>query len=449
MDATKEHFSRSLGPLYLWGLGVGYVISGMYFGWNLGLPSGGTLGLAIAIFFITIMYAAFTFGYCELACAIPKAGGAFNYAAIALGSSWGFVTGIAQIIEFVFAPPAIAAAIGAYCHFYLPHVHPLIIATAAYFIFTTINIYGVKAAASLELIMTIVATLALIIFAITLLPHVKYQNLSHHAFPHGISGMFVALPFAIWFFLGIEGVANMAEETINPQRNIVIGFSLALLTIIVLCISIFISTVGIGGWEKIVYANSNATPSNSPLPLALGQIVSTNHFLFIMLIPVALMGLIASFHGLILSGGRSTYEFARFGFAPKKIATIHPQFKTPASALILNMLIGIFALLLGKTSEIITIAGFGALTIYIFSMISLLRLRHTQPHLIRPFCVPLYPYVPMIALAIAACSFVIITIYNFKLAAIYFGIVIFSFLCFKFLTFNKDPIIEFTLEVPT
>jgi len=38
---------RTLGPLMLWGLGVGYVISGMYFGWNLGLPQGGTLGLGI------------------------------------------------------------------------------------------------------------------------------------------------------------------------------------------------------------------------------------------------------------------------------------------------------------------------------------------------------------------------------------------------------------------
>ena len=56
----------------LWGLGVGYVISGMYFGWNLGLQEGGTLGLAIATFFIIILYITFTFSYTELACAIQK-----------------------------------------------------------------------------------------------------------------------------------------------------------------------------------------------------------------------------------------------------------------------------------------------------------------------------------------------------------------------------------------
>ena len=81
----SQQLKRTLGPVMLWGLGVGYVISGMYFGWNLGLPAGGTLGLAIATFFIIIMYVTFTFGYTELACAIPKAGGAFDYAHRGLG----------------------------------------------------------------------------------------------------------------------------------------------------------------------------------------------------------------------------------------------------------------------------------------------------------------------------------------------------------------------------
>ena len=71
--SSNAALDQTLGPIMLWGLGVGYVISGMYFGWNLGLPEGGTLGLAIATLFITIMYVTFTFSYTELACAIPKA----------------------------------------------------------------------------------------------------------------------------------------------------------------------------------------------------------------------------------------------------------------------------------------------------------------------------------------------------------------------------------------
>src|SRR3954468_15575132 len=104
---------KSLTPFMLWGLGVGYVISGMYFGWNLGLEKGGTAGMALATVIITIMYICFTFSYAELACAIPRAGGIFDYANKAFNPELGFIAGIAQTIEFIFAPPAIAFAIGA------------------------------------------------------------------------------------------------------------------------------------------------------------------------------------------------------------------------------------------------------------------------------------------------------------------------------------------------
>ena len=154
----------------LWGLGVGYVISGMYFGWNLGLEKGGTLGLAIATAFIIVMYLTFTFSYTELACAIPKAGGAFDYAIRGLGKHWGFLGGMAQNIEFIFAPPAIAFAIGAYLNLFVPGVPIIAIAIVAYLIFTGLNIYGVKAAASFELIITIVAVVELLIFAFAALP---------------------------------------------------------------------------------------------------------------------------------------------------------------------------------------------------------------------------------------------------------------------------------------
>jgi ethanolamine permease len=222
------------------GFGVGYVISGMYFGWNLGLPKGGSLGFAIATFFVMIMYIAFTFSYTELACAIPKAGGAFDYANLTLNHHLGYIAGVAQIIEFVFAPPAIAAAIGAYFHIFFPAIPVLTIAIFAYLVFTALNISGVKTAASFELVVTIFAVVELLIFAGITLPHFQYSNLEKNPLPNGIAGIFASIPFAIWFFLAIEGVANVAEEVINPQKNILIGFGFALLTLVVLCILTFI-----------------------------------------------------------------------------------------------------------------------------------------------------------------------------------------------------------------
>jgi ethanolamine permease len=428
---------RTLSPFLLWGLGVGYVISGMYFGWNLGLEQGGTGGLAIATFFIIILYTCFTFSYAELAAAIPKAGGAFDYSYRALGRDLGFLAGMAQNIEFIFAPPAIAFAIGAYFNLFFPQIPILFLAIFSYLVFTTLNIYGVRAAALFELVITIFAVGELLLFTGITIPHFELKNLEHNAFPNGWTGILGAIPFAIWFFLGIEGLANTAEETVNPQRTMRLGFGSAILTLVILCVLVFISSIGVSGWEAIVYKTDGST-SDSPLPLALAHVTGSNHLLYHLLITIGLFGLIASFHGLILASGRSSYEFGKVKFAPALLGKIHPRFKTPANALGINMAIGIIALISGRTGEIITLSVFGALTLYIFSMIALIRLRKKEPGLNRPFRVPFYPFFPITALLIALISIVAMTIYNMKLSLLYFLLMALSFGLFKLI--KKQPV---------
>ena len=423
---------RILSPFLLWGLGVGYVISGMYFGWNLGLEQGGTGGLAIATFFIIILYTTFTFSYAELAAAIPKAGGAFDYAYRALGKDLGFIAGMAQNIEFIFAPPAIAFAIGAYFNLFFPQIPILAIAVFAYLVFTALNIYGVRAAALFELVITLLAVGELLLFTGITLPHFDITNIQKNAFPHGWQGIPAAIPFAIWFFLGIEGVANTAEEVVRPQRTLLLGFGSAIITLVILCVLVFLSSVGVNGWETIVY-KPDGTTSDSPLPLALAHVTGSSNLLYHLLITVGLFGLIASFHGLILSAGRSTYEFGKVKFAPVILGKIHPRFNTPSNALLANMFIGMIALLSGKTAEIITISVFGALTLYIISMVCMLRLRAKEPDLDRPFRVPFYPFFPITALVIAIVSIIAMTIYNFKLALFYILVRVLSYGFFKLL----------------
>jgi ethanolamine permease len=429
---NNQTLSKTLTPLLLWGLGVGYVISGMYVGWNLGLEQGGTLGMGIATIFSIIMYTAFSFSYTELACAIPKAGGAFDYAQRALGKDIGFITGLAQIIEFVFAPPAIAIGIAAYLNLEFPQLDVRVAAIAVYILFTALNIYGVKAAASFELVITILAVGELLLFAGVTLPHFHTVNLTQNNLPHGWAGAFAALPFAIWFFLGIEGVANVAEEAINPQRDILKGFGWAIFTLVILCIITFIAAVGVGGWEAIVYKAPNVT-SDSPLPMAMGLVVSPDNALYKMLIGVGIFGLVASFHGLILASGRATFEFGRVGYAPRFLGKINARFLTPANALIFNTLIGITALLAGKTGEIITFSVLGALILYIISMVSILKLRSSEPDLARPFRVPFFPVTPVIALIISVVSFIAMVWYNLILSGIFLGIILAAYIIFKIL----------------
>src|SRR5476649_592402 len=123
---AAETLKRTLKPIHLWAIAVGLVISGEYFGWNLGWGVAGTIGLLIATLLVTVMYITFIFSYTELTTSIPHAGGAFAYAYRALGPFGGLVAGYATMIDFLFATPAIAFALGAYLHFLYPSVPVLV-----------------------------------------------------------------------------------------------------------------------------------------------------------------------------------------------------------------------------------------------------------------------------------------------------------------------------------
>ncbi|HVX95494.1 MAG TPA: ethanolamine permease [Polyangia bacterium] len=414
---------RALGPVMLWGLGVGYVISGMYFGWNLGLPLGGTWGMLAAIVAATILYVTFIFSYTELACAIPRAGGAFDFGLRAFGPVGGLVLGVAQIVEFLFAPPAIAAAIGAYFNLFFPTISPNAIAIAAYVAFTGLNIWGVRQAAAFELAVTVAAVAELLLFMGVTAPRFDAANLVRDALPGGWSGALACLPFGVWMYLGIEGVANVAEEARDPHRDIVRGFGFAIVTLVVLALGVFFTSVGVAGWRAVVYPSPGAAPSDSPLPLALAHVVGgRSGAMFHLLVTIGLFGLVASFHGIVLAAGRAALELGRTGYAPSFLGRIDPRTGTPAIALVVNALIGIVAILSSRTGDLIVLSGFGAVTLYALSMLALFALRRRAPDLPRPFRAVAYPWFPATALALALVSLGAMAWTNRGVALVYAGI---------------------------
>jgi ethanolamine permease len=394
---------RTLGPVLIWGLGVGYVISGAYFGWNLGLPVGGPYGLLLATAVVTVLYVTFVLGYTELACALPRAGGAFVYTTRAFGPHVGFLGGVAQLVEYVLAPPAIAFAIGSYINQLAPELPILAVAMVAYVVFTFVNMFGMKLSVSFELVLTVIAVVELLVFGAVALPHFSWDKFSIDALPNGWGGAFAALPFAIWFYLAIEGIANVAEDARDPQRDLPRGFIAAMATLVVLTAITLFGSVGADGWKTVVYPDpaNLAKTSDSPLPMAIGTIVSKESPFFSLLTGIGLVGLVASFHGILIAASRAVLELGRVSYAPAALGKIHPRTNTPVAALIANMVIGLLALLTGETSQIILIAVFGALTLYVLSSAAVLKLRAAEPELARPYRAPGYPATPVIAMVLS------------------------------------------------
>jgi ethanolamine permease len=427
--AGKPHLLKPvLGTLQLWGIAVGLVISGEYFGWSYGWASAGTLGFTITSIFVAAMYATFIFSFTELTTSIPHAGGPFAYSKRAFGPTGGYLAGAATLIEFVFAPPAIALAIGAYLNVQFPELDPKMAALGAYLLFMTLNIVGVQIAATFELAVTLLAIFELLVFMGVVAPGFSLANFTKGGWSGSdsfslasVPGMFAAIPFAIWFFLAIEGVAMAAEEAKDPRRSIPIAYITGILTLVVLAIGVMVFAGGAGDWTKLANIND-------PLPQAMKMIVGDNSGWLHMLVWLGLFGLVASFHGIILGYSRQIFALAREAYLPSYFAGVHPRFQTPHRAILAGGVIGIAAIFSDElikiggqtlTANIVTMAVFGAIVMYILSMLSLFRLRQLEPDMVRPFRAPFYPYFPAFALFGAVVCLGTMIFYNPLIFAIF------------------------------
>ncbi|MDQ2843350.1 MAG: ethanolamine permease [Acidobacteriota bacterium] len=431
---------RSLGTWQLWGIAVGLVISGEYFGWSYGWASAGTVGFTFTSLFVAAMYATFIFSFTELTTAIPQAGGPFAYARQAFGPTGGYIAGAATLVEFVFAPPAIALAIGAYLNVQFPDAAPKHIALCAYLVFMLLNIAGVQIAASFELAVTLIAIAELLVFMAVVSPGFSAANFTLHGWAgasvfswHALPGMFAAIPFAIWFFLAIEGVAMAAEEAKTPARSIPVAYIAGILTLLLLAMGVMVFAGGAGDWRRLANIND-------PLPQAMKIVVGGKSGWLHMLVWLGLFGLIASFHGIILGYSRQIFALARAGYLPAWLAKLHPRFRTPHRAILAGGFVGIAAIYSDRwitfggqtlTANIVILSVFGALAMYVTSLLALFRLRRTDPAMPRPFRAPLFPILPAFALACCAVCMASM-IYSYPLlAATFAALLAAGFICFK------------------
>jgi ethanolamine permease len=413
-----EQLKRVLKPVHLWAIAVGLVISGEYFGWNFGWDVAGTIGMLIATLVITVMYITFIFSYTELTTAIPHAGGAFAYGYRAMGPFGGLIAGYATLIDFLFASPAIAISLGSYLHFLYPDIpvmHSAMVFNAA---FLLLNGLGVKESAAFSVFITILAVAELLLYLGVVSPHFKMSNYLSNPMPFGWGGVFAALPFAIWFYLAIEGVAMVAEEVKDPKKDIPKGYISALATLVALALGVMVVTGGITDWRKL-------STLDYPLPEAIGIVLGKASGLTKIFASIGLFGLIASLHGTILASSRQVFAMARSGYLPKSFSSVNHRFKTPHWSLVVAGAVSFIAIYIGThtkngTSQILVLSVLGAVVMYIMCMVSLFVLRKKEPKLPRPFIAPVYPWFPGIALFISVVSLFAIFWFNVGVSIIFF-----------------------------
>lgn len=396
---TDEYFqhrqlrSGAAGWVLLAGLGIAYVISGDFSGWNIGLSEGGWGGLLIAFVLMGLMYTCMVFGLAELSSTLPTAGAGYGFARRALGPLGGFATGMAVLIEYAVAPAAIATFIGGYIEalglFGITNSWPVYL--VAYLVFMGIHMYGVGEALKLMFGITVIAVFALGVTVVALVPHFDAANLfdivpndavgASRFLPMGWAGAMAALVYGIWFFLAIEGVPLAAEETADPKRDMPRGIIVAMAFLLVSGAFMLVLVPGAAGAEAM-------STSDNPLPEAIRTVAGNDSVMADIVNYAGLAGLVASFFSIMFAYSRQLFALSRAGYLPRWLSLTGKR-RTPWVALLVPGTIGfVLAAVTGDGGLLINIAVFGATVSYVLLNLSHIVLRVREPDLPRGYRTP-------------------------------------------------------------
>ena len=424
-EVGEEYFKarglrRHAGVWSLWALGVGAVISGDYYGWNFGLDVGGFGGLLVATAVIAVMYYGLCYSIAEMSPALPHTGGAYSFARSAMGPWGGFLTGLAENMEYVITPAVVVGAIGLLMQAIVVDLFDVVGDPwwnsepfwwlLFYAVFVWVNIIGIEATMRFTIVITVLALAILGVFYVSSLVSGKFDtsllfNIPDGGgealaggggpfLPFGISGVFKALPFAIWFYLAIEEVPLAAEESMDPKRDVPKGTIWGMHTLLIASILTLVLNSGVDGGAAVI--GVSGTPLFDGFRGVFGD-----GFAASILALFGVIGLVASFFTIIYAYGRNTYSLSRAGYFPKFLSVTHGERKTPHVALVAGAIVGYAVIMLvwylqrrgGEgaaqvVAAVLNMAVFAAVISYSLQCLSFILLRRNLPNIIRPFRSP-------------------------------------------------------------
>ncbi len=437
----KRKLKRTAGVWGLWGMGVAAVISGNFSGWNGGIAASGWGGFVIATLIVVVMYVTMIESISEMAAAMPHTGGAYSFARAAMGPWGGFITGLAETIEYVMTTAVVIYFSAQYADAIVAQLSggfSLITAGYAwvwwlvlYAAFVLLNAAGAHVSFRFAIVVSVISIAILVLFAVLAFTSGAFNPAALFdiapiaggtAFlPLGLGSVLFAMPFAMWLFLGIEELPLAAEEAHNPERDIPRAGRWGLITLLLTGALVVVLNPGVMGASAV---------GGSLEPLLDGFRAIIPGDIAAILSAFALIGLLASVQGIMYAYGRNMYSLSRAGYYPKFLSLTGKR-QTPYLALIVGGVIGFFSLMVVQygTAEagsvVLNIAVWGAVVAYLLQMSSFVILRLRFPDAKRPHLSPFGIPGAVIAGVISAGIFIGVLLNPAYTAAIYSVVVLY------------------------
>ena len=372
------------------GLGVSYVVAGLYAAWNYGVGEAGWGGMVVALAIMSVMFFGLVFSIAELATIVPTSGGGYGFARRAFGPMMGLVVGLAQVLQYIIATGVIAMFFCAYLKSLtgLDGIWVLVALYAGCFIF---HIMQAKESLLLTLVIALIASTGLAVFTIAMAPAFSFAHLvdlpvneaaygASPLFPQGWIGVWAGLPFAMTMFMGVEGVPFAAEEAKDAKRDLPKGMIVAIVCLFIFSLLILCFGPGASGASVI-------ETSEDPLMTAMKATLPDGHWARLIVNIAGVSAVFGSFFAVIFAYSRLVFSLSRAGYLPRFLSVTN-RANSPYLGILIPGVLAFVLTLTGSAEKFVVVSITCATLCYVILMAAHIKLRMSEPDLPRPYRTP-------------------------------------------------------------
>ncbi len=383
---TKVGLLRVLGPAHVWALGVGIVLVGEYMGWNFAVGKGGAYAALIACWFAGILYTCVAMIDSEVTSTVASAGGQYTQAKHIIGPLMAFNVGLYLVFAYTMLEAANAITAG-----YLFSVvasmtgheaaldqRPFIILVVMFLAW--LNYRGVLATLTFNLVITAIAFVAILVLFLSTSGVIGGGILEHaalfegHELPYGWIGVLAAMHFGLWFYLGIEGTTQAAEEVRSPARALPFGTLAGIMTLLIAATLTWYLCSGVLPWE---FLGDGVNGSVAPL-FDTARLSGSSGLVWLLGIGT-LFATLASANGCINDASRAWFAMGRDKYLPGWFGAVHPKYRTPYRSIVFLVPIALIFALGAPLDQVITFSILSGLLGYTFMPLNILMFRRKWP----------------------------------------------------------------------
>jgi APA family basic amino acid/polyamine antiporter len=355
----------------------------------------GRIGVALLVWLVAgllSLLGALTYG--ELSAADPQSGGIYVYIRDAFGHLPAFLYG--WTLLFMIAGGAVATLAVAFTS-YLSQIVPVsgvaakLVSIAMIAVVMIINVRGTRQSSDIQNVTTAIKVGAILIMgAVLLISGDGFRGTGASIWPDAWSGsvfagVLAAMIGVLWAYEGWQFSTFSAGEVTDAQRTFPRGIMLGTLALILIYCFANIAYIAALGPQRVAASEAVAADAVGALlgPLA-GKLIAAT----------ILISMFSAANSILLTTPRVYYAMARDGIFFRKLAEVHPRFRTPAIAVIVQALWAMGLAATGTFNQLLTYVIFTGWIFYALGAASIFVLRRTRPDRPRPFKVPGYPYTP-------------------------------------------------------